>query len=47
MFEHLNSKGGKDTLLFAGQGIQKKWQMKRPLHFSFYKTSISDIIIGK
>ena len=31
ILDHLNAKGGRETLFFAGQGIQQQWQMKREM----------------
>ncbi|PCP15889.1 Y-family DNA polymerase, partial [Klebsiella pneumoniae] len=31
VLDHLNAKGGRGTLYFAGQGIQTVWQMKREM----------------
>ncbi len=38
VLEHLNAKDGKETLCFAGQGIQQQWQMKREIFSHRYTT---------
>ncbi|HFI3614986.1 TPA: DUF4113 domain-containing protein, partial [Escherichia coli] len=40
---HLNAKGGRGTLYFAGQGIQQQWQMKREMLSPRYTTRFSDL----
>ncbi len=44
VLDHLNTKGGKGTLYFAGQGVQQKWQMKREMLSPRYTTRYSDIL---
>ncbi|HCT4387307.1 Y-family DNA polymerase [Klebsiella pneumoniae] len=43
VLDHLNAKGGRGTLYFAGQGIQTAWQMKREMLSPRYTTRISDL----
>ncbi|MCK7343306.1 Y-family DNA polymerase [Enterobacter kobei] len=45
ILDHLNAKGGKGTLYFAGQGIQQQWQMKREMLSPRYTTRFSDLLI--
>ncbi|WP_404374840.1 Y-family DNA polymerase [Klebsiella pneumoniae] len=47
VLDHLNAKGGRGTLYFAGQGIQTAWQMKREMLSPRYTTRISDLLIVK
>ena len=47
VLDHLNSKDGKGTLYFAGQGIQQNWQMKREMLSPRYTTRYSDLILVK
>ncbi|MEB4675955.1 Y-family DNA polymerase [Enterobacteriaceae bacterium G50] len=44
VLDHLNAKGGKGTLYFAGQGIQQHWQMKREMLSPRYTTRYSDLL---
>ncbi|HGN9441662.1 TPA: Y-family DNA polymerase [Raoultella ornithinolytica] len=44
VLDHLNEKGGKGTLYFAGQGIQTVWQMKREMLSPRYTTRYSDLL---
>ncbi|HBR1542342.1 Y-family DNA polymerase [Klebsiella pneumoniae] len=44
VLDHLNAKGGRGTLYFAGQGIQTAWQMKREMLSPRYTTRYSDLI---
>lgn len=44
VLDHLNAKGGKGTLFFAGQGIQQQWQMKRDMLSPRYTTRFSDLL---
>ncbi|HHO8483185.1 TPA: Y-family DNA polymerase [Klebsiella pneumoniae] len=44
VLDHLNAKGGRGTLYFAGQGIQTVWQMKREMLSPRYTTRFSDIL---
>lgn len=44
ILDQLNTKGGKGTLYFAGQGIQQKWQMKREMLSPRYTTRYSDLL---
>ncbi|MDA8481084.1 Y-family DNA polymerase [Citrobacter sp. Awk 4] len=41
----LNTKDGRGTLYFAGQGIQPKWQMKREMLSPRYTTRYSDLLV--
>lgn len=45
VLDHLNAKDGKGTLYFAGQGIQKQWQMKREHLSPRYTTRFSDVLV--
>ncbi|GAB7443304.1 hypothetical protein OUHCRE11_24760 [Enterobacter asburiae] len=47
ILDHLNAKGGKGTLYFAGQGIQQQWQMKREMLSPRYTTRYSDLLVVK
>ncbi|POT57663.1 DNA polymerase V subunit UmuC [Citrobacter amalonaticus] len=42
----LNTKRGKGTLWFAGQGAQQQWQMKREMLSPRYTTRISDVLVA-
>ncbi|HCT9585823.1 TPA: Y-family DNA polymerase [Raoultella ornithinolytica] len=44
VLDHLNTKNGKGTLYFAGQGIQSGWQMKREMLSPRYTTRYSDLL---
>ncbi|HDR2796268.1 MULTISPECIES: Y-family DNA polymerase [Enterobacter] len=44
VLDHLNAKNGKGTLFFAGQGIQKQWQMKREMLSPRYTTRFTDLL---
>lgn len=44
VLDHLNAKGGRGTLYFAGQGIQTGWQMKREMLSPRYTTRYSDLL---
>ena len=44
VLDHLNAKGGKGTLYFAGQGIHQPWQMKRDMLSPRYTTRYSDLL---
>lgn len=44
ILDQLNSKGGRGTLYFAGQGIQQQWQMKREMLSPRYTTRLSDLL---
>ncbi|EIX9213064.1 Y-family DNA polymerase [Klebsiella pneumoniae] len=44
VLDHLNAKGGRGTLYFAGQGIQTAWQMKREMLSPRYTTRYSDLL---
>lgn len=44
VLDHLNAKGGKGTLYFAGQAIHQPWQMKRDMLFPRYTTRYSDLL---
>lgn len=43
VLDHLNGKGGRGTLYFAGQGIGSRWQMKRAMLSPAYTTRYSDL----
>ncbi|HBY7684985.1 TPA: translesion error-prone DNA polymerase V subunit UmuC [Klebsiella pneumoniae] len=43
VLDHLNTKDGRGTLYFAGQGIQTAWQMKREMLSPRYTTRFSDL----
>jgi DNA polymerase V len=45
VLDHLNAKGGRGTLYFAGQGIQQQWQMKREMLSPRYTTRYSDLLV--
>lgn len=47
VLDHLNAKGGKGTLYFAGQGIQQQWQMKREILSPRYTTRFQDLLTVK
>lgn len=42
--DHLNTKDGRGTLFFAGQGIQQKWQIKREMLSLRYTPRYSDLL---
>ena len=44
VLDHLNAKGGRGTLYFAGQGIQTAWQMKREMLSPRYTTRYRDLL---
>ncbi|MFT2153640.1 Y-family DNA polymerase [Klebsiella pneumoniae] len=44
VLDHLNAKGGRGTLYFAGQGIQTVWQMKREMLSPRYTTRFADLL---
>ncbi|EIW6503948.1 Y-family DNA polymerase [Escherichia coli] len=44
VLDHLNAKGGRRTLYFAGQGIQQQWAMKREMLSPRYTTRYEDLI---
>jgi len=44
VLDHLNTKDGRDTLYFAGQGIQQQWQMKREMLSPRYTTRYCDLL---
>lgn len=44
VLDHLNAKGGRGTLYFAGQGIQQQWAMKREVLSPRYTTRYEDLI---
>ncbi|HCH7883098.1 TPA: Y-family DNA polymerase [Raoultella ornithinolytica] len=44
VLDQLNSKDGRGTLYFAGQGIQTAWQMKREMLSPRYTTRYSDLL---
>lgn len=45
VLDHLNAKGGRGTLYFAGQGIQQPWHMKREMLSPRYTTRYSDLLV--
>ncbi|ENM1015157.1 Y-family DNA polymerase [Klebsiella variicola] len=47
VLDHLNAKDGRETLYFAGQGIQTAWQMKREMLSPRYTTRYSDLLCVK
>jgi len=47
VLDHLNAKGGRGTLYFAGQGIQTAWQMKREMLSPRYTTRYHDLLLVK
>lgn len=47
VLDHLNSKKGRGTLYFAGQGAQQQWQMKREMLSPRYTTRFSDLPVVK
>lgn len=44
VLDHLNAKGGRGTLYFAGQGILTAWKMKREMLSPRYTTRYSDLL---
>lgn len=44
VLDHLNAKGGRGTLYFAGEGIQQQWVMKRDMLSPRYTTRYSDLL---
>ncbi|EKP8043260.1 Y-family DNA polymerase [Salmonella enterica] len=44
VLDHLNAKEGKETLYFAGQGIQQQWAMKREMLSPRYTTRYTDLL---
>ncbi|MGR6386412.1 Y-family DNA polymerase [Escherichia coli] len=44
VLDHLNAKGGRGRLYFAGQGIQQQWAMKREMLSPRYTTRYEDLI---
>lgn len=44
VLDHLNTKNGRGSLYFAGQGIQTGWQMKREMLSPRYTTRYSDLL---
>lgn len=44
VLDQLNTKKGKGTLYFAGQGIQQQWQMKREMLSPRYTTRYCDLL---
>lgn len=47
VIDHLNSKNGRETLYFAGQGIQPQWHMKREMLSPRYTTRFTDLPVMK
>ncbi|HEL9911728.1 TPA: Y-family DNA polymerase [Klebsiella pneumoniae] len=47
VLDHLNAKGGRGTLYFAGQGIHTAWQMKREMLSPRYTTRLNDLLVVK
>ena len=44
VLDRINTKAGKGTLYFAGQGVQQEWQMKREMLSPRYTTRYSDLL---
>lgn len=44
VLDHLNAKDGRETLYFAGQGVQRQWQMKREMLSPRYTTRFDDLL---
>ncbi|EPO8265275.1 Y-family DNA polymerase [Raoultella planticola] len=44
VLDHLNAKDGRGTVYFAGQGIQRGWQMKREMLSPRYTTRYDDLL---
>lgn len=44
VLDQLNTKGGRGTLYFAGQGIQQQWAMKREMLSPRYTTRFCDLL---
>ena len=44
VLDQLNTKGGRGTLYFAGQGIQQQWAMKREMLSPRYTTRFTDLL---
>lgn len=44
VLDRLNAKDGRGTLYFAGQGIQRPWQMKREMLSPRYTTRYTDLL---
>ncbi|EDR7544070.1 translesion error-prone DNA polymerase V subunit UmuC, partial [Salmonella enterica subsp. enterica serovar Grumpensis] len=47
VLDHLNTKDGKGTLYFAGQGIPQQWAMKREMLSPRYTTRYADLLLVK
>ncbi|MDA8481267.1 Y-family DNA polymerase [Citrobacter sp. Awk 4] len=45
VLDQLNSKDGRGTLYFVGQGIQPQWQMKREMLSPRYTTRYTDLLV--
>ena len=45
VLDRLNTKEGRGTLYFAGQGIQQQWQMKRDMLSPRYTTRFSELLM--
>lgn len=45
VLDQLNTKEGRGTLYFAGQGIQPQWQMKRDMLSPRYTTRFADLLM--
>lgn len=45
VLDRLNTKEGRGTLYFAGQGMQQQWQMKREMLSPRYTTRFSDLLM--
>ena len=45
VLDTLNTKQGRGTLYFAGQGIQPPWQLRRQMLSPRYTTRFSDLLV--
>jgi len=43
ILDSVNQRNGRGTLFFAGQGIEKKWQMKREMLSPHWTTRLKDV----
>jgi DNA polymerase V len=43
ILDSVNQRNGRGTLFFAGQGIEKKWQMKREMLSPRWTTRLKDV----
>lgn len=44
VIDQINAKNGRKTLMFASEGVQKKWQMRQALKSPQYTTSWDDLL---